>query len=122
MTTGRHIAAEILRDIASALAVLALVFLSYAHQPLNVAHALDHDVLSASITADFCGEQPDGGKGHAPCHACRIGGGADVPVPPCAGIEAPIAVASVTYFGATVRSPIVTAHGSSRPRGPPALV
>jgi len=118
----RHIAAEMVRDIASALAVLALVFLSYAHQPINAAHALDHDVLTASITADFCGDAPEDGKVHAPCHACRIGGGADVPPPPCAGIEAPIAVASVTYFGATVRSPIVTEHGSSRPRGPPALV
>lgn len=122
VTIGRHIAAQIVRDIASALAVLALVFLSYAHQPINIAHALDHDILSASITADFCGEQTDEGKAHAPCHACRIGGGADVPAPPCAGIAAPIAVASVTYYGATVRSPIVTTLGSSRPRGPPALV
>jgi hypothetical protein len=122
VTIGRHIAAEILRDIASAFAVLALVFLSYVHQPINLEHALGHDVLTASLTADFCGEQTDEGKAHAPCHACRIGGGADVPAPPCAGIAAPIAVASVTYYGATVRSPIITALGSSRPRGPPALV
>lgn len=121
VTIGRHIAAEIVRDIASAFAVLALVFLSYAHQPIKIAHALDQDVLSASITADFCGDAPVDTT-HAPCHACRIDGGADVPAPPCAGIAAPIAVAAVTYFGATVRPPIVTAHGSSRPRGPPALV
>lgn len=122
MAINRHIAAEIMRDIASALVVLALVFLSYAHQPINAAHAVDSDVLTAAITADFCGDAPEDGKAHAPCHACRIGGGADVPTPPCAGIAAPIAVASVTYFGATVRSPIITEHGSSRPRGPPALV
>jgi hypothetical protein len=115
---GRHIAAELVR----AFAVLALVFLSYAHQPVNVAHALDHDVLTVAVTADFCGDAPEDGKAHAPCHACRIGGGADVPPPPCGGIAAPIAAASVTSFGATVRSPIITEHGSSRPRGPPALV
>lgn len=122
MAISRHIAATIIRDIASALAVLALVFLSYAHQPIDAAHALDHDVLTVAVTADFCGDAPEDGKAHAPCHACRIGGGADLPPPPCAGIAAPIAVASVTYFGATVRSPIIAEYGSSRPRGPPALV
>ena len=118
----RHIAATIVRDIARALVVLALVFLSYAHQPINVAHALGDDVLTVAVTADFCGDASDDGKAHAPCHACRIGGGADLPPLPCAGIEAPIAVASVTYFGATVRLPTVAAYGSARPRAPPALV
>jgi hypothetical protein len=117
VTIARHIAADLIR----ALAVLALVFLSFGHQPAGATH-LDHDVLSAAVTASYCGDATDDGTPHAPCHACRIDGGADLPPLPCAGIEAPIAVASVAYFGATVRSPIATEHGSSRPRGPPALV
>ena len=120
MATARHIAATIVRDLVAAAVVLSLVFLSYAHQPVGAA-SLDQDVLTAVVTADFCGDSP-ADSSHAPCHACRIGGGADLPPPPCAGIAAPIAVAMVTYFGATVRSPIVAEHGSSRPRGPPALV
>ncbi len=79
MTIGRHIAADIIR----ALAVLALVFLSFGHQPAFAAH-VDHETLTVAVTADFCGDTP-ADPSHAPCHACRIGGGADLP-PPCGGL------------------------------------
>lgn len=88
MAIARHIAGDIVR----ALAVLALVFLSYAHQPIGAVASSPQDVLTAAVTTSFCGGVPDDGKSHAPCHACRIGGGADLP-PPCGGlIHLPVAV------------------------------
>lgn len=121
MTIGRHIAAELVRDIAKALAVLALVFLSYAHQPIDAAHALDQNVLTASITADFCGDAAEDGKAHAPCHACRIGGGADVPPPPCAGIIHLPRVAEAAFAELAAVPYVVAPPDSADARGPPAL-
>jgi hypothetical protein len=57
----------LLAEITRALAVLALVFLSFAHQPA-LAAAGYHDDHGGY---DFCGTPPDGPADHAPCHACR---------------------------------------------------
>ena len=114
MAIDRHIAMELVR----ALAVLALVFLSFGHQPAAaVAH--DHDVLTVAVTSSFCGDSPVDTT-HAPCHACRIGGGADLP-PPCEGlVHLPLAaepafpeLAAVAYFAAPPDIPDA--------RGPPDL-
>ena len=118
MLTARKMGIEVLR----AALVLALLFLSFAHAPSGVA-AGPHDVLTAAVSASFCGDAPsDDGKGHAPCHACRIGGAADIPAPPCSSVDAPIAVAPVTYFGATVHTATYAVHNAAQPRAPPALV
>jgi hypothetical protein len=74
VVTYRHIAADLVR----ALAVLALVFLSFSHQSIAV-EPHDHGVLSAAVGTSFCGDAPEGDLGHAPCHACRIGNGAVLP-------------------------------------------
>ena len=53
MAIDRHIAAELIR----AFVVLALVFLSFGHQPA-AAIPPGHDVLTAAVTANFCGDSP----------------------------------------------------------------
>lgn len=115
MAGKSHIAADLVR----ALAVLALVFLSYAHQPVGTV-APEQDVLTVAVTASFCGDLPDDGKAHAPCHACRIGGGADLP-PPCEGlIHLPtLAEPAFAELGATAF--VVAPPDIPEPRGPPAL-
>ena len=116
---GRHIAAAIVRDLLKALAVLALVFLSYSHQPANATH-LDHDVLTAVVTADFCGDLTDDGGAHAPCHACRIGAGADLP-PPCEGLVHLPKVAEPAFPQLAAVPFIVAPPELPEARGPPAL-
>lgn len=116
MAINRHIAADLVR----ALAVLALVFLSYAHQPVGAAQALEHDVLTAAVTASFCGDAPEDGKAHAPCHACRIGGGADLP-PPCEGLVHLPAVAEPAFAEAAAVAHVVPPPDIPDARGPPVL-
>ena len=72
--SGARIAAETLR----ALLVLALIFLNFAHQPAMAAPSAG-DLMSVVASQSFCGTPIADDNGHAPCHACRIGGGADLP-------------------------------------------
>ena len=116
MAIARHIAV----DLARALAVLALVFLSYAHQPIGTA-ASGHDVLTAGVTASYCGDVPDGDdQSHAPCHACRIGGGADLP-PPCGGLIHLPTAAEPAFPELAVAAFTVAPPDIPDARGPPAL-
>ncbi len=114
MAISRHIAADIIR----AFAVLALVFLSFAHQSA-FASSHGHDVLTVAVTADFCGATP-ADPSHAPCHACRIGGGADLP-PPCGGlVHLPTTIEPA--FPELAAVPFVVAPPEiPDARGPPAL-
>jgi len=110
----RHIAAELVR----AFVVLALVFLSFGHQPA-AAIPPGHDLLTAAVTANFCGDSP-ADTTHAPCHACRIGGGADLP-PPCGGlIHLPTAVEPV-FPERAAAAYVVTPPDIPEARGPPVL-
>ena len=93
MPNARNMGVEGLR----ALLVLALIFLSFAHAPA-VASAPGPDTLTATLDMSYCGDLPDDPRAHAPCHACRIGGGADL-VPPSA-IAAPVAVLADVAWGA----------------------
>ena len=115
MGINRHIAAELVR----AFAVLALVFLSFGHQPTGTL-AYEHDVLTAALTASFCGDAPDDDKGHAPCHACRIGGGADLP-PPCEGLIHLPSVAEPAFAERAAVPYVVAPPDIPDARGPPAL-
>jgi hypothetical protein len=112
---NRHIAAELVR----AFAVLALVFLSFGHQPTG-AVTYDHDVLTAAVTASFCGDAPDDGKSHAPCHACRIGGGADLP-PPCGGLVHLPTMAEPAFAELAAVAFVVAPPEIPDARGPPVL-
>ena len=58
--------------------VLALIFLNFAHQPAIAAPSAG-DVMSVVASQSFCGTPIADNEGHAPCHACRIGSGADLP-------------------------------------------
>lgn len=118
MATARHIAATIVRDLVAALVVLSLVFLSYAHQPVGAA-SLDQDVLTAVVSADFCGDSP-ADSSHAPCHACRIGGGADLP-PPCGGIVHLPLVGEPTFPELAAAPFVVAPPDIPEARGPPGL-
>lgn len=111
----------IVQELLRALFVLALVFLNFAHQPIAV-KAAPGDVLSLAQTLSFCGSPVSDQKsgGHAPCHACRIGGAADLPPAP----ELPVArcaLADVAYGAMPILSlpdRVVAAYSA---RGPPSL-
>ena len=100
-----------------ALCVLALIFLSFGHAPVTAATA-GPDVLTAALDMSYCGDLPDDPRAHAPCHACRIGGGADLP-PPCE-IALPVAVVADVAYGAmpALNPPAAPIH-SFNARGPP---
>lgn len=110
--TGRPVA----REALIALFVLALAFLNFGHVAPSLAS-------STQITADtsFCGDpMPSGGVDHAPCHVCRIGGGADLPLPPATTVPVSFAAAPVAYADpATLLAPVLL-HLWAEPRGPPA--
>lgn len=108
-------------ELLRACVVLALVFLSFAHTP-PLTPASPHHGLAAVADMDWCGDAPDtdsGGKAaHSPCHACRLGAGADLP-PPCA-VPLPLrAVADVHYGALPVLGLPVAPIGAASARGPP---
>lgn len=81
--SSRSIAMEMVR----ALCVLAVVFLNFAHQAPVLAKSPPTELLAVASSLSFCGDGealPDS-KGHAPCHACRLGAAADLPVVPVPG-------------------------------------
>lgn len=111
---------DIFEEVIKALAVLALVFLSFAHQPVAVAQP--DDGLHWSVAdLSYCGSAPDGeGDRHMPCHACRVGI-ADLPPVPCVVEPAYVAFADTGFeLGDDFA---VSQHGFSpaNPRAPPAL-
>jgi hypothetical protein len=110
---ARNIGEELLR----ALVVLALIFLSFAHTP-GVAAEAGPATLTAALDMSYCGDMPDDPRAHAPCHACRIGGGADLP-PPCA-IAIPVVVLADVAYGA-LPALLLPAEplGTATARGPP---
>jgi hypothetical protein len=112
--TGQRTMMETVR----ALLVLALLFLNFAHQPA-IALAPDHDVMSAVASQSFCGEPIADKGGHAPCHACRIGSGADLPPVtelPCPPMAVALRLDSEPVPVALERHPFVPAGA----RAPPA--
>ena len=113
MLTVRQTGIEVLR----ALCVLALIFLSFAHTPVT-AVASSPAVLNAALDMSYCGDLPDDPKAHAACHACRIGGSADLP-PPC-NIALPVTVVADVAYGAmpSLSLPATPIH-SFNARGPP---
>lgn len=112
-------ARDIGREMIKALAVLALIFLSFAHQPITISLATDGDSGWTLADLSYCGAPPgEDGGGHLPCHACRVGGAA-LPPPPCAALDAPLEFTRAV-FGifdiAFAPQPLVT---SANPRAPP---
>jgi len=120
-TTG-----AMMKDAMRALLVLALVLFNFAHAPVSAAvgydSALQPYLLPAAAAFVDCGdEDEDGGIAHAPCHACRIGGAADLPpAPDCAVILARTAD-TVTYACRAERGAANILAHSGEPRAPPAI-
>jgi len=106
-----------LSEIVRALCVLALFFLNFAHAPVAVASP-SGSVLSAVADTGFCGSPPDSGDDHAPCHVCRIGGGADLP-PPAGTITACFAYGEVGYADIWLPSPAGVRSLRPSARDPP---
>lgn len=108
------------RESLLALLVLALACLSFAHRPIAVAGP-GISTLAASIDASYCGDKPQDDAGHAPCHACRLGHGADLP-PPCqASTQAPRLALAVPPFAPEALRVATFLPGRSAARGPPLL-
>ena len=117
MTTDGIATRPYLRETLLALVVIALTFLNFGH----VAVSASGDF---SITPDsWCGDPllPDS-PDHSPCHACRIGSGADLPPPPAAIEPIVFAVTSVAYAAPDAALELPVPLRPAQPRGPPALV
>lgn len=105
-----------LRETILALLVVALTFLNFGHVTATASGAF-------SVTPDsWCGDPllPDS-PAHSPCHACRIGSGADVPPPPLS-IEPVSFVTFAVIYAAPAALPDLPVHARrAQPRGPPVL-
>ena len=109
-----------MQEVVRALCVVALIFLNFGHAPL-AAPVSAAPALSAVADASFCGDPVGGHQDHAPCHVCRIGGGADLPPPPCVVESSHGPALPVRY---AIDNRVVVLRASWRPsaqRAPPAL-
>lgn len=112
MVSTRAILAEVMR----ALAVLALVFLSFAAQPATAAAAGYHTAYASS---GFCGGPPSE-PGHAPCHACRANPAVLPPAPSVA--EPAFTAVSVEPHAMPAQKAASRDRSPANPRAPPASV
>jgi hypothetical protein len=106
-----------LRETLLALLVIALTFLNFGH--VSVTASGDFRVTPDSWCGDpLLPNSPD----HSPCHACRIGSGADLPPPP-ASIEPVAFVASpVAHIAPRGAIDLPVRTRPTQPRGPPTPV
>ncbi len=104
MAGGRRVsnAGQNLREVVRAICVLALLFLNFGHaQTGTVAYSADLTpyLTTALASADICQDAaptaPE--EHHAPCHACRIGAGADLPPAPCTNVPAFVEIERTAY-------------------------
>jgi hypothetical protein len=116
MTAKRNYTRPLVRETLLAVLVIALIFLNFGH--VAVTASGDFRVTPDS----WCGDPllPDSPE-HSPCHACRIGNGADLP-PPSDCIEPVEFVAfAVTYSAPVVALDLPVHARPVQPRGPPAF-
>jgi hypothetical protein len=102
------------RDTLLALLVLALVLLNFGHASIGTGGEL-------TLTPDsWCNDPlvPISAE-HPPCHACRIGSGADLPPASAEGVPACFNVARVVYAAPAAAQAADTLTLAPRPRGPP---
>lgn len=89
-------------ESVKALVVLALLFLSFGHKPIEPSYtngaALGIYTLADGTVPIFCGQAgPAGDQGdHSPCHACRVGN-VILPPAPCTVEPAFASADFVTY-------------------------
>jgi hypothetical protein len=113
------------KDAMRALLVLALVFFNLAHAPASAAVGYDSELqpylLPTGAAFVDCGDAQDDGPAHAPCHACRIGGAADLPPAPGSCLSAPLMAGVVAYSVRTDHRTHAILPHSGKPRAPPAV-
>lgn len=113
----KHIAGEFM----SALCVLALVFLSFSHQPAPAIDSTSIEVFQVT-SISFCGDGPaNEHSGHSPCHACRATI-AVLPTPPCVAEPAYAHFITNAFVQGTDLKPITTAPDPYRSRAPPVAI
>lgn len=111
----------IVRELAAALGVLALVFLSFAHQPVGSSTTDGLYLLSDGSVPIFCGSGPAGENGSlgGGCDACRIAAGIALPDVPCGGTERFALAAQVPGFYSDALVILRHLNRAVRPRAPP---
>lgn len=111
----------IVRELAAAFGVLALVFLSFAHQPVGPRTAGELYLLSDGSVPIFCGSGPAGENGslNGGCDACRIAAGIALPDAPCRGTERFALATQMPGFHSD--TPVIQRrlNRAIRPRAPP---
>lgn len=113
-------AQQIIREFITALSVLALVFLSFGHQPPSANYNdVAVDAYQVAVLS-FCGDGPANGDHslHGPCHACRSYIAA-LPPAPCDAEPAYATSLAIVHHNAddTIRVSHVTERYN--PRAPP---
>jgi hypothetical protein len=100
------------------LLTLALFFLNFGHS----AYAFAPDGHAPVSATSVCGDPltPMDGD-HAPCHACRIGNGADLPAPPLDAVPVAFAVAPVVYAAPVAGLEATPLLIIARSRAPPTI-
>jgi len=106
-----------LRETLLALLVVALTLLNYGHAAMSASGGFH-------VTPDsWCGDPlAPGSADHTPCHACRIGNGADLPPPPACIVPVTFVEMAVTYVAPPSALDLPVRARPVQPRGPPALV
>lgn len=110
---GRYLA-----ELVRALAVVALVFLNFGHSPV-LAQQVDPAFQSLCGDAHVSGEADHGQHHNVPCHACRIGGAADLPPLPAAVDFVLGLVDEVDYATGPIPPQAAVPQRVGSPRGPP---
>ncbi|GEM_PF-3615969 len=110
----------IVRELAAALGVLALVFLSFSHQPIDPAPGQGFRLADGSIPV-FCGSAPDSerqGAGYK-CEACRLSFGLNLPEAACSAGAVFQQAERVSTTEYDVIQPMGLINRVGHPRAPP---
>ena len=105
------------RDILTALAVLALVFLNFAHSPGAVAY--DAELRPYLLAQNSIACLSDETRDHAPCEVCQLGGTA-LPEPPVASTGALLFARLADWPQFSGAQPPDRRNRATPARGPPA--
>ncbi len=119
--TSKNYCQAAFREFMAAIGVMALILLSFAHQPIGRDDSQVFRFADGSIPV-FCGSAPvqdnsfDQGKG---CEACRLSAGAVLPNTPCTGSQTFAVLANSVFT--VLDSPTLRrfVSGNANPRAPP---
>ncbi len=128
----RHRSGRYVAELVRAIAVVALVFLNFGHtsvlaaQPDLGIQSLCGDALTLGAIAHASEDHLSGGVEHGqshdvPCHACRIGGAADLPPLPAEIDMVLVASGDVIYAPTPIVRDAAVPQRVGSPRGPPVL-